>query len=201
MNRGQIHVSAAGLLLAAFLYYMSTTETLAAVLIPVAVHELGHLCALFLLGMQIRSFRFELKGLCIEYFGYTGAVGHALAAAAGPAAGLAYAAVASALGVRLESDWLFLSSGISLLLSLFNLLPALPLDGGRILYSLACAFLGDRRGAAMTDACGLVVGVALMSVGLWLLVHKQALAVEFAAVWLLLYQESGQRLVKMREII
>ena len=53
----------------------------------------------------------------------------------------------------------------------------------------------------MTDACGLVVGVALMSVGLWLLVHKQALAVEFAAVWLLLYQESGQRLVKMREII
>ena len=71
--------------------------------------------------LHVRGIRLQLKGFCIDYCGYTGAAGHALAAAAGPLAGLAYALAASGLAQRLESDWLGLTAGISLLLSLFNL--------------------------------------------------------------------------------
>ena len=56
------------------------------------------LLALLLLGLHIKGIRAELRGFCIEYCGYTGAVGHALAALAGPAAGLAYALAASTAG-------------------------------------------------------------------------------------------------------
>ena len=142
-----------------------------------------------------------MKGCCIDYSGYTGAMGHVLAAAAGPLAGISYAVMAATLSARLELPWLSLSAGISLLLSLFNLLPALPLDGGRIFSALACALLGEQTGAAVTDALGLALGVLLLSAGILAMLHGHGIALALAAIWLLLYQESALGLVKKREMI
>ena len=98
MRNNALRIGSGAVLLAAFLYYIGRPPELAAVLLPAAVHELGHILALELLGLRIKGFRIELRGFCIEYCGYTGAVGHALAAAAGPAAGLVYALAASRFG-------------------------------------------------------------------------------------------------------
>ena len=189
------HLGFGALLLGAGLFCLGDRESILAVALPVLAHELGHLLALWILGMPVRGFRLELRGFCIE------SVGHVLAAAAGPLAGLAYALAAARLSSRLGSDWLRLSAGVSLLLTLFNLLPALPLDGGTILLHLSMAILGDRRGRLLTEILGLMVGAALLGGGFYLMVRGQGAALALAAVWLLLAQEEGQGLVKRREII
>lgn len=201
MAKQKIRISAGALILAAGAYYFCEIKTLTALLIPILVHELGHIAALLMLGFSLRSFKAELKGLCITYSGSCGAVGHAMAAAAGPMAGLIYAAAASWAGDRLQSDWLCLSAGLSLILSVFNLLPALPLDGGRIFTLLANAFLGERRGTAVSDALGFVCAATLLAAGIWLMLRGRGVALVLAATWLLLYQESASGIVKRREII
>ena len=186
MRKKRFGISAPAIAAAALLYYLAPIDKLLAVLLPVIFHELGHILALRLLGLKICRFRIELKGLCMEYRGYAVGLGHALAAAAGPAMGLLYALAASLLAARYNSAWLELTAGVSLLLSACNLLPALPLDGGSILDHLAAALFGERAAARVTDLTALVVGTTLLILGAYLMFRGFGLALELAAVWLLL---------------
>ena len=201
MKKPLLKAGAGAFLLAVLLFLLGDAWDVAAILLPVAVHELGHLLALWLLGLPLRGLRIELRGLCIEYGGSAGAFAHALAAAAGPLAGIAFAFAASRLGNRLGSDWLCLTAGVSLLLSIFNLLPAAPLDGGMILLRLSTAFLGGKCGAQLTEALGLMVGAGLLGGGFYLMLHGKGAALLLAAIWLLLAQEDSRGLVKRREMI
>ena len=194
-------LSAGGALLAALLLFLLEPPELAALLLPVAVHEAAHLLALKALGLRVRRIRAELKGFCIDYGGYSGALGHALVAASGPTAGLAYAFACSFFAARSGGDWLELSAGCSLLLSLFNLLPALPLDGGRIVESLSCAILGQRRGDRLTEICSLSVGALLLALGMWIMFSGGGIAVELAAVWLLFSQDKRRGIEKLKEVL
>lgn len=186
MRKERFGISAPAVAATALVYYLAPVDKLLAVLLPVIFHELGHILALRLLGFRICHFRIELKGLCMEYRGYAGGLGHALAAAAGPAIGLLYALAASLLAARYSSPWLELTAGVSLLLSAFNLLPALPLDGGRILYHLSAALFGERAAARVTDISSLIIGTTLLGLGAYLMFRGFGVALELAAVWLLL---------------
>lgn len=200
MRKEKFKISPGAVLLAALLFYLGEPEELLALLLAIAAHELGHVAALFFLGLKVRSFRAEARGLCIDYRGHTGALGHALTAALGPLSGLIYAFAASRLGDRLGLGWLCLSSGLSLVLSLFNLLPALPLDGGRIFESLSSAFLGERRGRALSQGLSFGLGLCLLVAGGVLMVRSRGAAVFIAGIWVLLYQER-EGIVNRREIL
>lgn len=201
MNMEHFRMGTAALLLAAIIYFVADMDKILAVLIPAAVHELGHIFTLRLLGLRIKGFRAELKGFCICYSGYTGALGHALAAASGPMSGLLYAMAASVMGERLVSSWLELSAGVSLLLSLFNLLPALPLDGGRIVYAFSGIFLREAAAVRLCNILGLATGGVLLLCGVWLMLNGYGLAMALAAVWLLAYVGFENQLYCCREII
>ena len=155
MNNNRIKVSAGALILAALIYYTADFGTLACVAVPVLIHELGHIVCLRLLGLRICGFKAELRGLCMGYAGCTSGFGRILAAAAGPAAGGLYALIASYAGKIYGSDWLLCSAGVSVILTAFNMLPSLPLDGGQIFAELAAAAFGGRRGMRLAELTGL----------------------------------------------
>lgn len=201
MSDKRFKISAGALILAALTYYTADIKTLACVAVPVLVHELGHIICLRLLGLRIRTFRAELRGLCMGYAGCTSGFGRMLAAAAGPAAGGLYALAASYAGKLYGSDWLLCSAGVSVLLTAFNLLPALPLDGGQIFAELAAASFGGRCGMRVTELVGLATGALMLAAGLWLLWTGRGAAVLAASIWLLLSQPDNPALGRKKELL
>ncbi|MCM1149774.1 MAG: site-2 protease family protein, partial [Butyricicoccus sp.] len=119
--------------------------------------------------------RLDIFGLRLDYSGRLGRMASLCAALAGPVAGLLYAFPA----MRAVGQGLKMSGAISLLLSGFNLLPALPLDGGRVL-ALLC-------GTRAVRACSRVTALLLMAAGLWALFAHGSLSLLFAGGWLLAY--------------
>lgn len=201
MRAREIEITAAALLLMAFVYYVAEPYEIMAVLIPAAVHEMGHIAAIKILGLHIKSFRAELKGFCIDYYGYTGAYGHILIAASGPAAGFIYSAAASSCAKIYDDSFLALSAGTSLLLSVFNLLPVMPLDGGRISAQLLSVIFGESHGSAIAEHISTAVSMLIMAAGLYLMFKNKGIALLVSSIWLLFYQENAKGIVKRREIL
>lgn len=163
----------------------SSVAWVAAVLISVLWHEAGHAAAL-------KSFGYEPEIDLLHIFGLTTAPGaerlsksqQFLVAAAGPAAGLLLAGVFFAMGGHLPpyyigvvtlADRLFF---INLVLSVANLFPVFPLDGGRMMKSLVEMAAPD-RGAVVAH------GISLVAVcgGLWFAMTHE---LTFCALMLLL---------------
>ncbi len=63
--------------------------------------------------------------------------------------------------------WLYRTFWMSWVLFLFNLLPAYPLDGGRMLQSLVWARTNYRRGVEVAAYCGFAVSIIFLVVSIW----------------------------------
>ena len=191
MNGRRVTISLALTLAAAFIYYVVSIETAIAIALPVAVHELAHIIALRFFGLKVNSVRVELTGLCIDYCGFAEPLAHAAAAFAGPAGGFIYAYAASLIARETGCAWMELSAGISLLLSIFNLLPVLPLDGGRILLGLMTMLLGAQAGERVTYRISFAITAVLLAAGTALAFNRGSKAPAAAAIWLMLAQRNN----------
>lgn len=116
------------LLLTAALYYTGGGAALAALASAALAHELGHLAAILLAGARVQRLRFTACGPVIVYSGASDPEREAGIAAAGPLAGLLFAA-----GCLLAGTAYFRFAGaVALLATAFNLLPVPGMDGGRV---------------------------------------------------------------------
>lgn len=176
----KINVSAGAVLLLSALYFVLDWDGLLALLLAAAAHECGHLAALRVCGGRVRALRLDVCGAVIDRRGLSGRWQEALCAAAGPAAGAVWALIASRLGAAMAWPVLVSSSGLSLVLSLFNLLPAPPLDGGRI----AEALLGRRACSLL----GLITASLTLSAGLYAVARGYGAALFCAGAYLCLEQ-------------
>lgn len=161
------------LLAGALALILGASDELPALIMAMCVHELAHLAAARACGLAVDY---------IELMPFGGAA-HIrdiysaprtrliLTAASGPLANLLFATLGAAL-----AWWDMLSFvqaamvvRINLMLMLFNLLPALQLDGGRILYAIATVWL--RQGLALRIGVGaahlLAAGLVALTLAGW----------------------------------
>ena len=91
-----------------------------------------------------------------KYGGYT----EALIAAAGPAVSGAIAAIAVIL--PFDSDLIRAIVQFNFILMSFNILPALPLDGGRILRNILLHYMSYKQATKMMVISGRIIAIALV---------------------------------------
>ncbi|GLZ31595.1 peptidase M50 [Lentzea sp. NBRC 105346] len=140
--------------------------------LSVLAHELGHCLAAMRLGIPVRRLRLFLLG-GISEMRTPGVPGHEGAVAgAGPAVSIGLALVFGAGALVMEPNnviWLLVAqiAAANLAVAVFNLLPGLPLDGGRILRAGVWAATGQRgTGTRAAVFGGVLVAFALV---LWAL--------------------------------
>lgn len=144
----------------------------AIVFVSILVHELGHAFVARRLGMRVGGIFIHGFGGHVTHSG--GQAHHRLAVSlAGPGAGLSLglpALAAACLGAwpaPLHS-FLFDVIWVNVGWSLMNLLPMLPLDGGKAFGALLELWWGPARGWAVTASVGVAVGSGLLGLGLYL---------------------------------
>ncbi len=175
------------------------------VFLSVLIHELGH-CAM------ARQFGIQVLDITLWPFGGVARIeqvpaaprSELLIALAGPAMNLAIFMLllppVLLIGVLFGGDALFSTSTftgslelasmvaalaiVNLGLMLFNLLPAFPLDGGRVLRAALTSPLGRPRATAVAAQIGIALAVVMIGIGIWqrdILLPLLGLFIVFAA--------------------
>lgn len=149
-------------------------------LLACILHELGHVGAAAVFGGTIKGISLTAIGaeLRINYEEPLTYEQDSLVSLAGPAVNLLSGVLALGLG------W-HIAAVLTLAIGAFNLLPVLPLDGGRVVYALLARRLDpDWAGRLMTAFSGCLVGV-LAGVGVVSAVHYANVTLLITALWLL----------------
>jgi len=142
----------------------------------VLLHELGHALAAQRFGIRTQDITLYPIGGVARLERMPRAAGAELVIAlAGPAVNLAIAAGLLTLGVLCGGE-LFANNilgvmvselmAINVILALFNLLPAFPMDGGRVLRALLCGWMSRARATSVAARIGRVMAVLMGTVGL-----------------------------------
>lgn len=181
-------MSSGAILLLSALYFFGGIVSLSALLLAAAAHELGHIAAIKLLGGGIKTMRFEASGMCISMCGVNGAAAEITALLAGPAAGLIFAIICSYCGAKTANRLLLECAGYGAILTAYNLLPALPLDGGRAVFALLSKAMGFERAKNIIELSGFITGLGLAAAGLAMLGKELGAALLIAGIWLLIAQ-------------
>ena len=177
------------LLLAAF-YIANMLDVYAIALLCAAIHELGHLAAIYLCGGRLQGIYFKPFGvhICTQGTALCSYYKDLLIYSAGPAANLAagciaYYAMAGGRGL----GYLSYFCGVNLVLFTINLIPVAMLDGGKIIRSLLLLYCDYEQGEILSQfisifstmfllVCGILVfmvtryNISLLAVALYLTV-------------------------------
>jgi Zn-dependent protease len=182
--------------------YLTTVITVLVLFGSLIIHELGHALVARRQGIEVQRIDLFLFGGLTQMGRDASSPGEDFKiAAAGPAATLGFAVLCLVIEipivgvhrllhaaeldgtvtitpVLLSLSWLLFWN---ILLLVFNLIPAFPLDGGRIARSIVWKVTGDKvRGTRVAAKMGQGFAVILAGVGVWLLLDYRS----FTGLWL-----------------
>jgi Zn-dependent protease len=172
----------------------------------VVLHELGHALAARRFGIATRDITLYPIGGVARLERMPRAPGaELLIALAGPAVNFVIAATLAALGALFAGDLGIASAGLfgkfssdvitaNIFLALFNLLPAFPMDGGRVLRALLSGSMGRARATAVAARIGRAMAVIFGVAGL--LTGQLLLALVAVFVYLVSRAEEAQVLAE-----
>jgi Zn-dependent protease len=150
----------------------------------VVLHELGHALVARHLGVNVSKIELHFFGGAAQMTDQPRSAGDEIAiAAAGPAVSFALAGLSLLLGQVTGASVFQLLGWINLILGAFNMVPALPMDGGRILRAILSRRMGFLRATETSVVIARVFAVAL---GVYALVTVQLYLVLLAVMlWLM----------------
>lgn len=187
----KLRVDAAILMLPLLAHRFGMDRETIVLMLSLAAHESGHLIAAKLVHARVSEIRLTPFGALatIERMHDLSPARLIAVAAAGPIANLAAVLVLCAL---CQMRWIHpmnaaIGLRINLLLLLFNLLPALPLDGGRIAWALLANRFSRAKALRFLTASGITAAAGLITIALngWIRLGTLNLSLVFAAVFML----------------
>ncbi|HUJ66895.1 MAG TPA: site-2 protease family protein [Acidimicrobiales bacterium] len=156
-------------------YTLAGFATAAVLLFGVLLHELGHAVLARRFGLKVDGITLSWMGGVTRIHGEAVRPGEEFAVAGvGPLVSAAFGGLLLILRLAAEGmgagkllvaalGWL---AGINVFLAIFNLLPAAPLDGGRVLHSTVWAIGNDRwRATRAAGITGIGLGAVMIVVG------------------------------------
>jgi Zn-dependent protease len=155
-------------------YWLMAAGGVLGLLISILWHEFSHCLASKIQGLPARSICISLFGGISEMDEPSSANKEFFVALAGPLGNILLAIVLYAghivtrtLGLPVSGcGILLLTALINIVIAVFNLLPALPLDGGHMLHSVLWASNGDSmRAACITMKTGFVLSIGFFILG------------------------------------
>ena len=168
------------ILASAFLLFGGCDVSLCA-LIAVLLHETAHIAASHLFGGQLKTVRFDFRGISM-YAGFKGITGYfcdGFCAAAGPAVNLLTGIFAS---VFAATDLGYIFAGTNILLGLYNLIPATGLDGGVVLGSFLKELLPYETADWAMFAVSILSSLVLLGIGVWILLFAGNMTLVFCGL-------------------
>src|SRR5258708_2470168 len=173
-------------------YVAAAIVTAVAYMGSLLAHELAHSLVARRNGVQVEGITLWLLGVVSRLQGEMPNPGADVrVAGVGPLTSLALGAAFTLVACLLHASgvggvvvaalaWL---GGMNILLAVFNVIPAAPLDGGRLLQAVLWAFTKDRLKAAMWAArSGQVFGWALFVVGAYLVLARR----DYSWLWFII---------------
>jgi Zn-dependent protease/predicted transcriptional regulator len=161
-------------------------------LASVLAHEVAHAVLARRNGIQVESIRLWLLGGVAQLKGNPRSPGADLRiAAVGPLTSLALGVIYGALAVGLSLAGggglavavLGYLAGVNVVLAIFNLIPAAPLDGGRVLRAVLWMIWRDQQRAAFAAGrAGRILGYVLVGLGFFQVAYGSG----FSGLWLVL---------------
>lgn len=158
-----MNISPGFLVLTAFIYYAGGGGALTAFFSAALAHELGHLAAMWALGAEISRVRITFGGPVLEYGGAFSGRQELCVLAAGPLGGMLF----GLLCFSLHTEYFTYVGAIALLATLFNLLPVVPMDGGRLMQILLEEVMPETHAAVVMRLMGNLCAVGVVVTGLW----------------------------------
>lgn len=178
----------------ALFYFTKQIEIYGILMIFAIIHELGHLLAGLILGMEPEKIEIMPFGVSISFKilteDYNSKVknGNKLelkkifVAFAGPITNFLMILITRCLTIDFEKSLLICYA--NLLIMLFNLLPIYPLDGGRILRSVLYIFIGKRKAEKYTNLISKIVVSIITAISSILILYLKNIAIFLMVVFL-----------------
>jgi len=183
-------------------YWVTGLVCALSLFVSVLLHEIAH-------SLMARRLGYSVQGITLFFLGGVSNLGSVtrrasdefLVSVVGPLTSIAIAAVVGAVVLATDGSspvfaTLEYTALINLLLGLFNLLPAFPLDGGHVLRAAIWAGTGAfDRATSISTRIGQVAGVLLMGFGVFQVLQGFPLQGIWAAIvgWFLHNAASGSR--------
>lgn len=196
-------------------YALAGILTALALLVSVLAHELGHAYVARRAGLEVEGITLSWMGGITRILGDAATPrGEVAVAAVGPAISLALGGLLAAAGAAASSagvgnlivaavDWLAV---INIALAAFNLIPAAPLDGGKVLHAVVWALTRDRwKATHVASRAGLVLAGGVAALGLYEVLGRgddiDGLFVMVLGWWLLNAARDEEQLSKVQHAL